>query len=554
MDDTFKPISGVNPKLYCPYLFEDHLWSGAMPRPDLLELAQRCVKIGDQYWIRQAGGNLWSIFKTEIDAMREAESKWMHGHLSDGSQVTAELIKTFFYGTEESTTLIGNKPVTTKTKVGSCPHLHGRMVIPYGPRFITYKEKHYLNAFRDESIRPDEGNVALGTQLLLLIYRSLCAGPALESANGNMVKEVDMLMDQVMTNSYTLLEFRFVMNWLAAVMQRPGINLQTNLWMCGDLQGIGKGTIASVMKVILGASLMGFLDQQEIEAGYSDHLFGHSLILCNEFDATGAWSGKRWNKWLKGHTCEDELPFRGRYVGSWDSLNIGNFWFHTNDEDPIFQDETDRRNFMVKTTSDPFWKDYASILKGTILASHMAEAASGLAWILSQVKLDMALINTAPLTALKAENKSVRMPPVEEWLTQASHITREKAVPAQDLYFEYTNWHQIYCPGKVALSCSYWGRGMKALAKRGVQSVRDKHGSRYIVPRELIEIVTTGSREEAGDLLGILAKTKYDTKIDDVLVQADSPEPELTKWQKCQKALREEEQKKKTKVVPFAKD
>jgi hypothetical protein len=554
MDDTFKPVSGVNPKLYSPYLFEDHLWSGPAPRPDLLELSQRCVKIGDQYWIRQAGGTLWSMFKNELDATREAESKWMHGQLSDGTQVTAELIKTFFSGSEESTRTIANKVIATKTKVGSCPHLHGRMVIPYGPRFITYKEKHYLNAFQDESIRADAGHVAFGKQLLLLIYRSLCAGPALEGANGDMAKEADMLLEQVVINTYTQLEFRFVMNWLAAVMQQPGINLQTNLWLCGNLQGIGKGTLASVMRTILGASLVGSLDQQEIEAGYSDHLFGHSLIISNEFDATGAWSGKRWNKWIKSHTCEDELPLRGRYVGSWDSLHIGNFWFNTNDEDPVFQDETDRRNFMVKTTDDPFWKEFASILKAKILESNMAEAAAGLAWVLAQVQLDLTLIMTAPLTALKAENKAVRLPPVEEWITQASHITREKQVAAEDLYFEYTNWHQGNCPGKVCLSLPYWGRGMKALAKRGVEPGRDKRGSRYLVPKELGEIVTTGSRDKAGDLLGTIAKTKYDVAIDDVLVKVDDPEPPLTKWQQLQKAIREEEHDGKPKVFSFTKD
>jgi hypothetical protein len=83
---TFQqPVSGVNPKLYSSYTFDDHIWRlPQIAQPDLLELAQRCVRIGELYWLKQSLGGVWTPFKALVDASHEAESKWLHGRLSSG--------------------------------------------------------------------------------------------------------------------------------------------------------------------------------------------------------------------------------------------------------------------------------------------------------------------------------------------------------------------------------------------------------------------------------------------------------------------------------------
>ena len=65
------------------------------------------------------------------------------------------------------------------------------------------------------------------------------------------------------------LEFRFLMSWCAAPIKEPGRNLQTNLWLMGAQQGIGKGTFFEILKRIYGGAHVAILNAQEIEQGGS---------------------------------------------------------------------------------------------------------------------------------------------------------------------------------------------------------------------------------------------------------------------------------------------
>jgi len=119
----------------------------------------------------------------------------------------------------------------------------------FGPQFITYDNKKYLNTWHDSMIDGDIRNLQLGKLVLLMIYRSLCDGTELHS---NKSDEADLLYNQILTNEYNNLDFKFCIQWLAKIVQSPGCNLQTNLWFCGKQQGVGKGTLVNIMKSILG--------------------------------------------------------------------------------------------------------------------------------------------------------------------------------------------------------------------------------------------------------------------------------------------------------------
>jgi Family of unknown function (DUF5906) len=498
MTNLRSPDSGVNPKLYSAYSFADHIWSQPhTARPDLLELARRCVKIGEVYWLKRAGR--WTAFRTLTDASHEAESTWLYGKLSSGNQVDAALIKAFFSGEEEKTHQIGTKTVTSKTKVGACPNLDGRIVVPFGPLFVEYDAARYLNTWVAGGFaEADEQYARLAKVVLRLIYRSLCDGPCL---NEDGATEADMLLQQVQDNAMPHLEFNFAMNWLAALYQRPGINLQTNLWLCGELQGIGKGTLCEIMRAVLGATMVGHLDQTEIEAGYTDHLIGYALLVSNEFCADMKWSRNRWNKWVKGQTTENVLTGRARYDGAFRTLNIGNYMFTTNERNPAYMDATDRRNFLVQTTDDPYWQNYASLLKSGLLEQGMPNVAAGFAWILAQVEIDLPLIQSAPLTALKADNQSESRSPVEEWLENSQDIQRDQPVRSEELYQSYRSWVDDNCPRNTPLlSITGWGRAMRGLAKRGVTKVVKTSGAYYQVPTDMLAVVRSpGTRAAAGN-------------------------------------------------------
>jgi hypothetical protein len=527
--------SGVNPALYQAYRFEDHIWSQAQTRrDDLLELAGRCVKVGESYWMKLPNATVWAEFRSTVDAERQALNTWLHTMLCDGkTKVSADLINAFFSGVESREIAVGKKTVVVKDRVGSCPNLQGRMVIPYGPRFVRYKGRTYLNGAEDCVLAGDPARVELGRAILLMIYRSLCNGPALHP---DPAVESALLLEQVISDSYSQMEFRFVMNWLAANVQRPGINLQTNLWFVGAQEGIGKGTLVDVMRGILGG-LVGSLNQAEIEAGWNDHVLGKSLVEVNEFDTGSKMSAAGWEKWLKAHTCEPELLIRQRNTTAYTVINITNYLFTTNDETPTRMSAADRRNMVVKTTDNPFWKSYASEIKRNLILPRLQAVAKGFAAILEQVDLDLALIMTAPVTAAKAAIQAAHQPQVEEWLTTDELLPRQDLIPASELYGRYKDWLESACPGHRPLTQAQWGREMSRLAAAGRLIRHRSNGTRYEIPPAATPSAAKDQRVEAAKSIAAILNEPLDTHEFDIPIEDDRV-PELTPLQRLATRLR----------------
>jgi hypothetical protein len=527
--------SGVNPALYQAHEFEDHIWSQAQTRrDDLLQLARRCVKVGESYWMRLPNAAVWAEFRSAVDAERQALNTWLYTLLPDGkTKVFADLVTTFFSGVESREITVGKKTVVVKDRVGSCPQLQGRMVIPYGPRFVRYKGRTYLNVAEDCVLAGDCAHADLGRAILLMIYRSLCNGPALHP---DPAAESALLLQQVITDSYTHMEFRFVMNWLAANVQSPGINLQTNLWFVGSQQGIGKGTLLDVMRGILGG-LVGSLNQAEIEAGWNDHLLGKSLVEVNEFDTGSKMSAAAWEKWLKAHTCEPELLIRQRNTTAYTVINIANYLFTTNDETPMRMSSADRRNMVVKTTDEPFWKSYASEIKRNLILSRLETVAKGFAWILEQVKIDLPLIMTAPVTEAKAAIQAAHQPQVEEWLATDELLERQEMIAAAELFCKYKDWLENACPGQRPLTQAQWGREMSRLAAAGRVVRQRSNGTRYEIPRADARPAVKDQRAEAAKSIAAILGETVSAHAFDIPIEAD-PIPELSPVQRLATRLR----------------
>jgi Family of unknown function (DUF5906) len=106
------------------------------------------------------------------------------------------------------------------------------------------------------------------------------------------------------------LEFRFLMNWLAAPIQSPGRNLQTNLWLLGEMGGTGKGTLYHLMSRIYGADHAGLLNADEIQkGGWTDKLEGKLFVCINEINPDRRFD---WNSFIKQNSTEDVIPIRKR--------------------------------------------------------------------------------------------------------------------------------------------------------------------------------------------------------------------------------------------------
>lgn len=474
-----KKKSGVATNLYKKYTFADHIWAqSSPPQDDLLELAQRCVLVDGHYWIKSSNSGHWNRFDKEAHAIKEAKNKWTGGVLKSGTRIGSELIESFFSGQQIVKTVIGKQVITTREEIGSCPNIQYTMVIPQGPQFVSYNKDTYLNIWQNEMLSGDATHARLGKLMLVLVYRSLCNGEALDP---DPVAEQEMLYQQVLTNQYTNDDFRFCLNWLAAIYQNPGINLQTNLWFCGEQNGVGKGTLLDVMRYLLGSSFVGSLNQTEIEAGWNDHLMGKMLIESNEFDTQGKMTGKQWNKWIKSHCNEPTLSIRQRNTTAKTVLNIGNYIFTTNDESPVWLDKTDRRNHLIKTTDDRYWKEFASIVRVQYVDRDPVSVAQGLGWILDQVQVDIKFISSAFVNSLKSQILLDSQNIVEKWIQNDPIITRDRWINAREMYVEFKQWMMDSNPGQSIESETTWGRQMSRAHRMGVQKRRGSTGAQYYV-------------------------------------------------------------------------
>lgn len=455
-----KKESGVDKNIYTKYAFEDHIWatnSNNQLIADLRELTEYISKIDGEYFIYNPDTLGWSRFKDQ-DAKKHAFNIFLNYTLPNGSVVTQELIETYFSGIvhylDSATGLV--KKNDSMGIIGSCPQVDAIMSIPIGPKFIAYSGKRYLNEWRDNSLAGNELHLPYGKLMLRLVYRSLCNGDLL---NEDSKIEADMIWEQVKADTYTNDDFKFVMKWLAALVQRPGINLLTNLWFVGELQGNGKGTLISLMKLIMGNSAVGGLSSSDIMKGWNDHLVGKQLIEVNEFDDEGQKFD--WDRWVKSHCNEPTLLINKRNTTPFAIINTANYIFTTNNECPIKIGPSDRRNQFIKTTEDPNWVRFASAIKRQTI-DRPIQMAEGFAYILETVKLDLDYSNYSFINKIKKSILESVNNPVSVWLDSDDTLERNNnhSYKATVLYEQYSRWHDDHGGSDRKLSLTAWGKMM----------------------------------------------------------------------------------------------
>jgi hypothetical protein len=397
--------------------------------------------------------------------MREAKNTWLGATLKSGTVIKSDLISTFFSGLYKYKVDMGGETMEISEHVGSCPNLYGRLVVPMGPQFVTYRNQHYLNAWYNDMITPAEKNLAVGKLVLLMAYGALCNGKVDKT---NLQAEADRVYTMVVTNTYDEnKEFKFFIMWFAAQAQTPGINLLTNLWLLGETEGLGKGTIKDIMAIILGKAFVGKLDQQEVERGWTDFLIGLQLVEVNEFDTTKL---KFWKNWFKAHTIEPELNAMTRTIGGRIVPHIGNFYFSGNATEQQFSDINDRRNQFIQTSADKWWVGFATDLQLNYFKPDPEAVASGFAYILDQVKVDHTVISRAFKNELRENIVANSQNEVEEWFENDDSIPWDEWTTASDLYQDYfAKWFQRSRIGNViGPTQTSWGKQM-GLNKRVVK-------------------------------------------------------------------------------------
>lgn len=487
----FKKQSGVNKRDYLEYRFNSHVWFGAGAANtgspgQMIELfkdmTNHIVLIDGTYWIRDPASATWTPTKSEKLALRDAKNKFLETRFyPSGELLTNELLNSYFTGVLKRTvTGFDGQDQEVTLQVGSVPAVGGTISIPFAPMFVDYKNTSFLNTWSDTSVVGSDAYSKQGLSVLRMLYRSLCDCPELDP---DPVRESEMLLEQIRTNTYTNETFRFILHWFSAVYQRPGINLLTNIWFVSTLEGIGKSLFVNINARTIGYNNFFRMQPAEIERGWNDCLIGKQLVEFDEFPRTRRFD---WPSWIKRTTIAPELMVSKRGTTQTNIINVGNYVFSLNprkDGDIIEMGSSDRRNVFVKGTDDEKWKAFSTGI-ATRFNSDWEPFAQGWAWIMEQVTVDFKLINSNHTTALKAEmlEDSASEDVIMSWLKNDATLAHDVRYSSAEFWQKYADWVKLYDPshsGNMLMSLTKFCTRVKKYP--GVNNIRPKNKSYYVI-------------------------------------------------------------------------
>ena len=233
--------------------------------------------------------------------------------------------------------------------------------------------------------------------------------------------------------------FVWVMNWLAALFQRPGKHAWTSIVMRGG-QGIGKGHFAEYM---LGEC---FYDQQylhiiganQLTADFNEHLSGKVLVFADE----STWGGDpRAASKLKGMITEPTVPINRKFLPLVSETSALHIIIASNNEWPIPIERDDRRFCVLQVNEDR--KQDGAYFDALRTEFDNGGRQAMLAELLA-MEIDVDMLRHPPGSDVKAEIALKSLKPVERWWFEVL----EQGVLGQDVWpqrMPKPQIHAIYC-------------------------------------------------------------------------------------------------------------
>jgi hypothetical protein len=437
--------SGVDKNIYSEYNFEGVYWADPTHQSYSLvsiRLADIAVESATKntFYVKDKMSGAFEEVNSRSKALRKMTNEWSGLHtLKDGS--TKELVRRDFDD-------------YLKT---DCPTVFSDIQIPLAGNHIVYDNKKWLNTFVLDITKPDAKNLDKCTELLALIRESLCN----QTDSKNLEEMLEELSDKKAAK-----EFRFVMHWIAAIYQNPGVNLQTNLWFIGQQKGIGKGTFMRVLKRVFGSG-MGKAVQTEVGRGWNDNIVGKLLVEADEFKANDRLD---YNSWLKRETTNDVVSITKRNTSSVDIPNLTNWMFTTNDTNPVHIEDGDRRNVMIRTTDKLEWRDRAHELN--LVLNDSLDMISGFCAILEILEINWDLIKTSFETEMRLSVRANSQTAVEDWLADDT-VERGVWLKVKDHFLKYKGWQETYACTSHIKSQRAFAKAMREIAQRGEIKMRE---------------------------------------------------------------------------------
>jgi putative DNA primase/helicase len=210
-------------------------------------------------------------------------------------------------------------------------------------------------------------------------------------------------------------ERKWLLQWLAFPLQKPGTKFATAVVFWGAQTGTGKTMLGEIMGKIYGENYCS-INERDLHSQFTQWAEKKQFILGDEI--TGGGERKRSvAEELKSMITQESVTINVKYKPEYKIRDVRNFYFTSNHEDAFFIEDRDRRYFVhaviVGRLNDEFYRTLR-------LWKDSAEGPAALFYYLLN-KVDISDFNpaaAAPATKAKIQMIADGRSDVESWLAQ----------------------------------------------------------------------------------------------------------------------------------------
>lgn len=211
-----------------------------------------------------------------------------------------------------------------------------------------------------------------------------------------------------------------VLDWLAWLIQNPGVKPKHALLIQGRVQGTGKSFIAEMLTLILGKDNVSPVGLVELDSQFNRWAMSTRLILVEELRALDS---RQVAKKLHPMITQDRITINDKNQKTFPIDNCFGIFAMTNDEAAIPLDDSDRRYLVVAVGAEPRYgrdtPESFAYYHGLYARLHDAPSVSAIAYELMTRDLKgYDARQRAPYTAAKAKMIEAGLSDVERYMIE----------------------------------------------------------------------------------------------------------------------------------------
>lgn len=230
---------------------------------------------------------------------------------------------------------------------------------------------------------------------------------------------------------------RFVLSWMAHLVQHPAVKMHVSLALWSHAQGVGKNLLAECLSSIIGSTHATVIGQAELARDFNGWANRKVLVIGDEVSSSDK---RQQTDKLKGLITGTTIYLNEKHQPARAITNLMNFIFLSNHHDAIFVGDTDRRYFVWEIMAERLPTDMAQAF---VDWREHGGLSSLLNFLLNH---DISSFNPkapAPMTEAKLQMVQDSRSDLENWIadlmaSNVSQVLGREVVTASELGIRYS--------------------------------------------------------------------------------------------------------------------